>query len=184
MTKSLIVVMNAMLVSALVSPASAQEFGTFIPMREKGSATYYVTTEILGLGAVDLMVDTGSSYTTINEETLAVLMQQQRADYVSDLEGMLADGTRLMLPIYSIQSMNIGGQCPLEDIEVAVFPGNTRQILGLSTLRQASPFIFSMDPPQLVLSNCIGRIDGPADGLVPSEPPAETVNPDSLAAPS
>ena len=52
-----------------------------------------------------------------------VLMQQQRADYVSDLEGMLADGTRLMLPIYSIRSINIGGQCPLRDIEVAVFPG-------------------------------------------------------------
>jgi len=152
-------------------------------MREKGSATYYVTTEIFGLGAVDLMVDTGSSYTTINEETLTVLMQQQRADYVSDLEGMLADGTRLMLPIYSIHSINIGGQCPLQDIEVAVFPGNTRQILGLSTLRQASPFIFSMDPPQLVLSNCIGGIDGQAEVIIPSEP-AEAVSQDNRASPS
>jgi len=176
-------VINTMLVSGFVFQASAQEFGTFIPMREKGSATYYVTTEIHGLGAVDLMVDTGSSYTTINEETLAVLLQQQRADYVSDLEGMLADGTRMMLPIYSIRSMNIGGQCPLEDIEVAVFPGNTRQILGLSTLRQASPFIFSMDPPQLVLSNCTGGIDGQAEVIIPSEP-AEAVNQDSLASPS
>jgi len=183
MTKCLFVVMRAMLVLALVSPASAQEFGTIIPMREKGSATYYVTTEILGLGAVDLMVDTGSSYTTINEETLAVLVQQQRADYISDLEGMLADGTRLMLPIYSIHSINIGGQCPLRDIEVAVFPGNTRQILGLSTLRQASPFIFSMDPPQLALSHCIGGINGQAEVVMPSEP-AEAVSQDSLASPS
>ena len=79
--------------------------------------------------------------------------------------------------------MNIGGQCPLEDIEVAVFPGNTRQILGLSTLRQASPFIFSMDPPQLVLSNCIGGIDGQADAIIPPEP-SEVVNQDSLASPS
>ena len=101
MTKRLFVVTGAMLVSALVSPASAQEFGTFIPMREKGSATYYVTTEIHGLGAVDLMVDTGSSYTTINEETLAVLMQQQRADYVSDLEGMLADWRKQLTVIQS-----------------------------------------------------------------------------------
>ena len=175
--------MSAIVVSALKSPASAQEFGTFVPMREKGSATYYVTTEIHGLGAVDLMVDTGSSYTTINEETLAVLIQQQLADYVSDLEGMLADGTRLMLPIYSIQSINIGGQCSLQDIEVAVFPGNTRQILGLSTLRQASPFIFSMDPPQLVLSNCIRAIDGQADVSIPSEP-VEAVSQDGPASPS
>ena len=183
MTKYLFGVPGAIFVLVLVSTASAQEFGTFVPMREKGSATYYVTTEILGLGTVDLMVDTGSSYTTINEETLAVLMQQHRADYVSELEGMLADGTRLMLPIYSIQSMNIGGQCRLKNIEVAVFPGNTRQILGLSTLRQASPFIFSMDPPQLVLSNCIGGIDKPVD-LEMSPAPAEAVNHAGLASPS
>ena len=183
MTKCLLVVINAMLAAACASLASAQEFGTFVPMREKGSATYYVTTEILGLGSVELMVDTGSSYTTINEETLAVLVQQQRAAYVSDLEGMLADGTRLMLPIYSIQSINIGGQCPLQNIEVAVFPGNTRQILGLSTLRQASPFIFSMDPPQLVLSNCIGGIEAGADVILPSEP-AEVAGQESLASPS
>ena len=175
--------MNAILGAAFVYPACAQEFGTFVPMREKGSATYYVTTEILGLGVVDLMVDTGSSYTTINEETLAVLMQQQRADYVSDLEGMLADGTRLMLPIYSIHSINIGGQCSLQDIEVAVFPGNTRQLLGLSTLRQASPFIFSMDPPQLVLSNCVGGVDGQSGVIIPSEP-VEAGSQDNLASPS
>jgi predicted aspartyl protease len=183
MTRRRFAVVSAIVVSVLVPLASAQEFGTFIPMREKGSATYYVTTEIHGLGTVDLMVDTGSSYTTINEETLAVLLQQQRADYVSDLEGMLADGTRLMLPIYSIQSMNIGGQCSLRDIEVAVFPGNTRQILGLSTLRQASPFIFSMNPPQLVLSNCIGGMDGRADVVAPAEP-VDAVNQDGLASPS
>jgi len=183
MRKCLFVVIGTIGISVLISPTSAQEFGTFVPMREKGSATYYVTTEILGLGAVDLMVDTGSSYSTINEETLAVLVQQQRADYVSDLEGMLADGTRLMLPIYSIQSMNIGGQCLLQDIEVAVFPGNTRQILGLSTLRQASPFIFSMDPPQLVLSHCIGGIDSQAEVVMPSES-VEAVSQDSLASPS
>ena len=176
-------IIGAMVNAVLIAPTSAQEFGTIIPMREKGSATYYVTTEILGLGAVDLMVDTGSSYTTINEETLAVLIQQQRADYISDLEGMLADGTRLMLPIYSIHSINIGGQCPLRDIEVAVFSGNTRQILGLSTLRQASPFIFSMDPPQLALSHCIGGINGQAEVVMPSEP-AEAVSQDSLASPS
>jgi predicted aspartyl protease len=174
---------HAIFALPLALPLSAQEFGTSIPMREKGSATYYVTTEIHGLGSVDLMVDTGSSYTTINEETLAVLLQQQRADYVSDLEGMLADGTRLMLPIYSIRSMNIGGQCPLRDIEVAVFPGNTRQILGLSTLRQASPFIFSMNPPELVLSNCIGTIDERAGVSIPSEA-VEAASPAGFASPS
>jgi hypothetical protein len=54
--------------------------------------------------------------------------------------------------------MEVGKECRVTDIEVAVFPGSTRQILGLSTLRKASPFLFSMDPPRLHLSNCYGQI--------------------------
>jgi hypothetical protein len=42
----------------------------------------------------------------------------------------------------------------LEEVEVAVFPGNTRQIVGLSVLTRAAPFVFSTNPPQLQLSNC------------------------------
>jgi predicted aspartyl protease len=136
------------------SSTTATEFSTSIPMENKGASTFYVTTEIAGLDTVDFMVDTGSGYATINEETLAMLTQEQSAIYVKDLEGILADGSRLVVPVYRVKSMNIGGNCMLENIEVAVFPGNTRQILGLSALRQAAPFIFSMNPPQLVLSHC------------------------------
>ena len=60
----------------------------------------------------------------------------------------------MVVPVYSIKRMSIGSRCDLKDIEVAVLPGKTRQILGLSALRQASPFIFSIDPPELILSNC------------------------------
>jgi hypothetical protein len=44
----------------------------------------------------------------------------------------------------------------LRDVETAVFD-TKRQILGLSVLNRAAPFIFSVDPPELVLSNCTGR---------------------------
>lgn len=174
----------ALVVSILPLSVAAEEFGTSIPMREKGAATYYVTTEIDGMGAVDFMVDTGSGYATINEQTLSVLMRQHRADYVKDLEGVLADGSRVVVPVYSIKSMNIGGQCALQDIEVAVFPGNTRQILGLSALRQAAPFIFSLDPPQLVLSHCIGNVaDAQGEVNTPVKPAAAAEH-SSVASPS
>lgn len=142
---------------------TASEFSTAIPMEHKGASTFYVNTEIAGLDTVDFMVDTGSGYTTINEETLARLTQQQSASYVKDLQGILADGSRLVVPVYKVKSMNIGGSCNLENIEVAVFPGKTRQILGLSALSQAAPFIFSMNPPQLVLSHC-------SNGIAETEP--------------
>lgn len=154
MTKLLMNVTGTLLFLLLSLASNAEEFATIIPMQHKGASTFYVNTEVAGVDTVGFMVDTGSGYATINEETLAILMQQQSASYVKDLEGILADGSRLVVPVYKIKSMNIGGACSLDNIEVAVFPGKTRQILGLSALRQASPFIFSMNPPQLVLSHC------------------------------
>ncbi len=100
------------------------------------------------------MVDTGSSITTINQPTLDRLIEQGLANYDRDLSGILADGSRLTVPVYRVASLDIGG-CVLEDVETAVFDTN-RQILGLSVLNRAAPFIFSVDPPELVLSNCAG----------------------------
>ena len=123
------------------APALAGNFDTRIPMRIGNAATFYV--------------DTGSSITTINQPTLDRLIKQGLADYDRDLSGILADGSRLTVPVYRVASLNIGG-CVLRDVETAVFD-TERQILGLSVLNRAAPFIFSIDPPELVLSNCAGR---------------------------
>ncbi len=144
--------------TASVFSAQAVDFDSNIPMRDKGAATFYVDGEISGVGAVDLMVDTGSGYMTINEETLGILEASGGATYVKELSGVLADGSILTVPVYLIGQVRIGENCVLNDVEAAVFPGKTRQILGLSALRQAAPFIFSMDPPKLVLSNCTQQV--------------------------
>ena len=163
---------------------SAENFGTSIPMLDKGADTFYVQTEIEGLDAVDFMVDTGSGHATINEATLAILIQQENATYVKNLEGILADGSHIVVPVYSIKQMSIGGQCDLKNIEVAVFPGKTRQILGLSALRQASPFIFSINPPELILSNCSTEImDTRKDSGIIAEPLDAAIG-DATASPS
>lgn len=153
-------IMRTLLISTVGLLASwsqtfAAEFDTSIAMQSRGAATFYVPGEIQGVGPVDLMVDTGSGYTTINEETLAMLKNDGRAQYVKDLVGILANGSRMVVKVYRISAMNIGGECWLKDVEAAVFPGRTRHILGLSALTKASPFIFSTNPPKLVLSNCV-----------------------------
>ena len=136
--------------------AVAQQFGTSVPMTDKGVATYYVAGEIAGYGTVEFMVDTGSGYMTINEQTLFALLERGQAEYVSLLEAVLADGKHTQVPVYTLSGINIGGQCWVNNVEAAVFPGNTRQILGLSALKTVSPFIFSFDPPELILSHCGG----------------------------
>ncbi|MDX1812028.1 MAG: hypothetical protein R3240_08780, partial [Gammaproteobacteria bacterium] len=55
--------------------AFAIESNSSIPMYEKGLSTYYVKGFIEGFGGSEFMVDTGSGYSTINEQTLEVLKE-------------------------------------------------------------------------------------------------------------
>ena len=146
------------LLVAVTGVAQAAQFDQKIPMRITKAATFYVGSYLNGYGVVEMMVDTGSSYTTINEATLKVLRERGSITYVKNLSGIMADGRRKVVPIYRISSMSIGKACLLHNVEAAVFPGHTRNILGLSALRLAAPFAFSLKPPTLVLSNCAGSV--------------------------
>jgi len=118
---------------------------------------------IKGVGDVDFLVDTGSSYNTIDEQSLTILQAQGRARFVKDLTGILANGQRKRVAVYRIDAIRLGDDCELRDVDVAVFPGRTRHILGLSGLRKAGNFTFSFEPPQLILSGCLPAVTQLAD---------------------
>jgi len=143
-----------LLAFALMGSLSASDFTIGVPMHLKGANTFYISGRIGDMPPTDFMVDTGSSYMTINEETLSSLKLTEDPLYLRDLTGILANGDRLRVPVYSVSRIQLGDACLLEEVEVAVFPGSTRQILGLNVLLKAAPFVFSADPPQLKLSNC------------------------------
>ena len=147
------------------APVMAGEFGTEVHMDARGGATFYVPGNIEGFGSVDLMVDTGSGYMTINEEMLHTLKDGGQVRFVRDLRGRLADGSELTVPVYAIDAVSIGDACRMRDVEAAVFPGSTRPILGLNVLQRTAPFIFSFDPPRLVLSHCDAGSNPGAEGL-------------------
>ncbi|MCW4253753.1 MAG: hypothetical protein N0E55_13780, partial [Candidatus Thiodiazotropha taylori] len=44
-----------------------------VPMHSKGANTFYISGKIGNMAPTEFMVDTGSSYMTINENTLAEL---------------------------------------------------------------------------------------------------------------
>ena len=136
------------------SAASVERPLTHIPLYKKSAQTYYVKAQIEGLAPTEFMLDTGSGYNTINEETLEKVKASGTATYVKDIVGILADGSLKTVPVWSLSRFNIGGECVLNNIEAAVFPNNTRQILGLSALKKTAPFTVSFDPPQIVLSHC------------------------------
>lgn len=155
-------VLSAILAILAVAPAGVMAASAIVPMEEKGANNYYVDVHLQGFGRVEYLVDTGAGYMTIDEDALALLQANDNAIYVKRLQGMLADGETLIVPIYRIRSINIGGNCRIQDVEVAVFPGGSHSLLGLSVLGKTAPFMFSMEPPQLHMSNCIGPASQPA----------------------
>ena len=138
----------------LTSSLAAGEFSVDVPMHLKDAYTYYISGQVGELSPSEFMVDTGSSYMMINENTLAQLEDSGDAQYLRELIGVLANGDEMQVPIYSVSTLRIGDNCMLKDVEAAVFPGDTRQILGLSALLKTAPFIFSTEPPKLQLSHC------------------------------
>jgi hypothetical protein len=152
--RSLFIYTLSLCILCMSSGTVAGEPLASIPMQAKGADTYYIKGNIRGFGRTEFMVDTGSGYVTINEHTLAILKNKGEAIYVKDLMGVLADGQRKVFPVYRIASIRLGDNCELRNVEAAVFPGRTRQILGLSGLKKAGGFTFSFNPPQLTFATC------------------------------
>jgi predicted aspartyl protease len=136
------------------SIANAEINQQSIPMQIKNNHTFYVPSSIEGTGPTSLLVDTGAGYSTITEKTLRKLQKAGNVVYLKKLEGVMADGSVRKVSVYRISAINIGNSCLVRDIEVAVFPSGTREILGLNTLSKVAPFTFYIDPPSLSLSNC------------------------------
>jgi len=142
------------LIGLLALPVSAEQNDAVVPIHEEGASTFYIKARLANLDYADFMVDTGSGYLVINQESLAQLRKDGQADYKKDIKGILANGNEFLVPVWRISSLTINDQCVLHDVDAAVFPGKTRQILGLSALKKAAPFTLSFDPPQIVLSHC------------------------------
>ncbi len=149
--------MNRLLV-ALILLASTKVVASpeqLIPMQTFGAHTYYIDTEIPGVGEYSMLVDTGSAYSVINETTLTSLSSSGQAHFVKELRGKMADGSERVVPLYRIESINLGGNCLIKDVQAVMINGNSRQIIGISTLMRAAPFAMSFDPPMLSLNQCI-----------------------------
>ena len=134
--------------------AAAPVTATVVQLKRRNAGTFYVPSVIDGFGAANLLVDTGSSHLVISQEMLDTLAKQDRAIYVRDLRGVMADGSARVVPVYRIASLRLGSGCWIHDVEAAVFPKKSRPILGMSILGQLAPFTLSTDPATLSLSRC------------------------------
>jgi clan AA aspartic protease (TIGR02281 family) len=141
--------------AAPAAAAPKAEF-TAIEIEKRSAGTFYINGAIEGVGALDMLVDTGSSYLVITQPMLETLEQGGRASYSRGLEGRMADGSTRVVPLYRIESVRLGESCWVHDVEAAIFPAGSRTILGMNVLSRLAPFTFSAEPARLGLANCQG----------------------------
>jgi predicted aspartyl protease len=123
-------------------------------MHTQGARTFYINSTIQNSYRSKMLVDTGSSHSVINQATLKHLQASGDAKFLKNLQAIMADGSKRIVPLYQISNIVLGEGCLLREIEATVLPNNTRQILGISALQKAGPFGFSFNPPTLSLSHC------------------------------
>lgn len=134
--------------------AGADPFGHEIPMTLHDSGNYYVTGQFETGARTQMLVDTGSGLVALSGKTFKPLKGLASTQFVRRANATLANGRRTQLKIYRIARLALGEECLLHDIEIAVMPGTSVDILGLAALRHVQPFALSLDPPVLSVSNC------------------------------
>lgn len=156
MTKLISKIILNLALAVIAFPIFAGETATTVPLYVNQGGTYYVQVDFAGIDSGEMMLDTGSEFLVINESTLNHLQARSQVKYLKDVIGVMANGSEISVPVYHLSSFSVGCCCVIEDVEVAVFPRNTRQILGLTALRKVAPFSVSLEPASLTLSHCKG----------------------------
>lgn len=145
-----------LLIGALLAtaPASADELAFETELLRHDAGTFYVRGRLGADVETELLLDTGSSYVALTRATFRKLAIGAEAEYLRHIEGAMASGRRLRAPVYRLATLAIGERCVLRDVEIAVLPNASRDILGLSALRQMQPIALSLDPPSLRFARC------------------------------
>jgi predicted aspartyl protease len=133
---------------------NASDVQVTLPLTEHGMSTYYASVTVHGTAIRAYMVDTGAGYTTINKAMLKELKKKGQVSFNRSITAVMADGSERSVDIYTVRKLTLGENCHFRDVEVAVLPGTSRTILGMSLLKRAAPFTFNAEPPSLSLGQC------------------------------
>lgn len=133
--------------------ASAED-SISVDLVEKGTDVFYLSANLGGVVDSELLFDTGSGYLAINQRTLNALETDELATYERTIRAKMANGKVRKVDIYRIASITLGDRCTLRNVEAAILPGATRNILGMNVLKMVHSFSFAFEPARLTLSGC------------------------------
>jgi len=127
------------------------------PLEIAATGTYYIQAILDEHVDTMLLLDTGSGYVSLSQQTFNKLAAGSTKRLLRHIQGVMANGKKVTVPIYQIAELRLGSSCVLHEIEVAVMPAGSRDILGLNAIRQLQPVTLALDPPSLS-GNCENAI--------------------------
>ena len=146
------------LVLGASAAVQAADFDSKIAMFQADSGNFYVKGRFGNEESTDFLVDTGSGLVILSEPAFKRIAVMAGNKPVSRKAARMADGRTKAINVYSVEQLVLGENCRIGPLEVAVIPGATRNILGLSALNKAAPFAIYTSPPTLALSGCLGDV--------------------------
>lgn len=123
-----------------------------VPLTPSDKGTLLIAATMGTKTRADFLVDTGATYTVVNQRVLSELRREGAVVAVRDVRAAIADGRDSTATIYRASRLSLSPTCTLENVEVAHLGGNQRNMLGLSALRQLSPFVLDVERRQMLLT--------------------------------
>ncbi|MFV0276412.1 MAG: aspartyl protease family protein [Parahaliea sp.] len=137
----------------LAPPAFALDFPYTVPLHSNASGTLTISTQ-LGSSTAEFLLDTGAGIVTIGSRLLDELHRQGSIQPSHRMALRLANNRVQAVQVYRVESLRVGGHCELGPLDVAVLPGESRNLLGLSALNKTAPFAVDVRASTLLLSHC------------------------------
>jgi tetratricopeptide (TPR) repeat protein len=115
---------------------SASSASTSVPMRMEGG-TYVVPVLINSAITLDFVVDSGASDVSVPADVVSVLIRTgtiRSSDFIGQQTYILADGTEVPSPVFTIRSLKVGGHI-VENVRGSIASPKATLLLGQSFLR-------------------------------------------------
>ncbi len=95
------------------------------------------------------LLDTGSAYVVLTDDTRRALDAEGSLIPVRTLRAVMANNATAHAPVYRVSALRLGNGCVVRNFEAVVLPGARKDILGLSVLRAVAPFTVDVEPLRL-----------------------------------
>lgn len=125
-----------------------------IALVEKDSDVFYLQARLGNGEPQEFLLDTGSGYLAINRKTLSGLKADGMAEFQRSIRVRLANGVVRPVDVYRIDVLELGEGCVLRNVDAAILPGSTRNIIGMNVLKMVDSFSVSFGDSRLTLNGC------------------------------